>query len=384
MRGKWLFLVLAVFGAFVFWHHEPPMMDVHAELQQRLLEAELGSATTFHIAGNPKSLAPSDETVDSLLTKLQSVLPDIRWDAAGQLARRRDPRAVDALIRAMHDPSGTVRICVMASALGKLKDPRALSALTEAAFDPVNRDLRLCAIQSLGMIKDPSVVPKLIEALEIHNTPVAAADAIARMGDERGVAPIIRAAADPVLRLWMISALGELGSPTAGAFLKQAEHDAKKSIRNAAVEAQWKITQLSSSDSLGALMETLRNEPAPTRRMWAAFRLGEQGKVQAIPALLDALGDPEREVRGRAAAALVRFGRPALPPIRTFIAGATGTSRSYAVAMLGYLGGPPDIPGLQNIAQASDTELARTARTSVQLIQRFTGDGWNEGGLVGI
>lgn len=384
MRGKWFFLFLAVFGALAFWRHEPPTMDVHTELQQRLLEAELGSATTFHFAGGPKSLVPSDETVDSLLTKLQSVLPDIRWDAAEQLARRRDPRAVDALIRAMHDPSGTVRVCVMASALGKLKDPRALSALTEAAFDPVNRDLRLCAIRSLGMIKNPSVVPKLIEALEIRNTPVAAADAIARMGDERGVNPIIRAAADPNLRLWMISALGELGSPKAGPFLRQAEHDEKRSIRNAAIEAQWKITQLSSPDSLGALTETLQNEPSPTRRMWAAFRLGEQGKAQAVPALLHTLGDAERDVRGRAAAALVRIGKPALPPTRTFITGATDVSRSYAVAILGYLGEQADIPDLQNIAQKSDIELARLARTSVQLIQQFTGDGWNERGLVEI
>ncbi len=384
MRGKWFFLVFAIFAALVFWRHAPPTMDVHTELQQRLLEAELGSATTFHFAGGPKSLAPSDETVDSLLTKLQSVLPDIRWDAADQLSRRRDPRAVDALIRAMHDPSGTVRVCVMASALGKLKDPRALSALTEAAFDPVNRDLRLCAIRSLGMIKDPSVVPKLIEALEIRNTPVAAADAIARMGDERGVNPIIQAAADPNLRLWMISALGELGSPKAGVFLRQAEQDEKKSIRNAAIEARWKITQLSSPDSLGAMMETLQNEPSPTRRMWAAFRLGEQGKAQAVPALLHALGDAKKDVRGRAAAALVRIGKPALSPIRAFIAGATGISGSYAVAILGYLGRPIDIPNLQRIARESDTELIRIAQTSVQLIQQFTDDGRHERGLVEI
>ena len=45
------------------------------------------------------------------------------------------------------------------------------------------------------MIGDRSAVPVLIAALEADNTPLAAASAIARMGDERGVLPIIAAAA---------------------------------------------------------------------------------------------------------------------------------------------------------------------------------------------
>ena len=117
--------------------------DVHAELQQRLLEAELGSASTFHFASGSRAMVPDDTATNALLVKLESSLPESRWQAAKELAVRRDPRAVEAVIRAMRDPKGTIRVCVMASALGHLKDPRALSALTEAVFDPRNRDLRL-------------------------------------------------------------------------------------------------------------------------------------------------------------------------------------------------------------------------------------------------
>lgn len=190
MRSKWIVLTVVVVS--MVWLLRPtPGVDIHGQIQQRLLEAEPGSSTTFHFSNGPQALVPDNMPTDFLLTQLESSSPETRWQAAEQLAVRRDPRAVDAVIRAMRDPEGTIRVCVMASALGHLKDPRALSALTEAAFDPVNRDLRLCAIQSLGMIGDSRAVPALIDALQACNTPIAAANAIARMGDERGVVPII-------------------------------------------------------------------------------------------------------------------------------------------------------------------------------------------------
>ena len=55
----------------------------------------------------------------------------------------------------------------------------------------------------------------IIAALEVNNTLVAAANEIARLGDERGVLPMIAAASDPQKQLWMVMALGELGSPLA-------------------------------------------------------------------------------------------------------------------------------------------------------------------------
>ncbi|MCK5383091.1 MAG: hypothetical protein KAJ65_04965, partial [Gammaproteobacteria bacterium] len=40
--------------------------DVHAELQQRLLEAELGSASTFHFASGSRASVPDDTATDAL------------------------------------------------------------------------------------------------------------------------------------------------------------------------------------------------------------------------------------------------------------------------------------------------------------------------------
>jgi HEAT repeat protein len=370
-----IFLLLAVLG--VLFRPDASQPDVHAELQQRLLEAELGSATTFHFASGSRARVPDDTATDILLVNLKSSLPDRRWRAAKELAVRRDPRAVEAVIRAMRDPKGTIRVCVMASALGHLRDPRALGALTEAVFDPRNRDLRLCAIQSLGMIGERSAVPTLIAALQANNTPVAAANAIARLGDERGVLPIIAAAADPQKRLWMIMALGELGSARALPWLRSLGTGQKAAVRHAVQEAQWKIAQLSTGRPVDALTDVLANDTFASHRRWAAFRLGELENAEAVPVLMQALDDNNRDVRGRAAAALIRIGDAALPMLRVQVRNGSAAGRMYAAAILGYAGSPADIELLQSVVQG---QLADVARRSIDLINSFSrpADGFTE------
>jgi len=363
MQSKWI--VSAMIVVSMVWLLRPaPDIDIHTQIQQRLLEAELGSSITFHFANGPRALVPGNNPTDLL-----SPSPETRWQAAEQLASRRDPRAVDAVIRAMRDPQGTIRVCVMASVLGHLKDPRALSALTEAAFDPANRDLRLCAVQSLGMIGDRRAVPALIGALQAGNTPVAAANAIARMGDDRGVQPIIATAGNPKLRLWMVMALGELGSPSAVPWLSSLANDSQPSVRRAASEARWKIARLAETDPVLSLSEVLAEETSVEHRMWAAFRLGELGRPQAIPALIPALADDEPSVQGRAAAALIRIGTPALPAITHSATGANGRIQHYAAAILGYIGNQEEIAMLQAIADESSDRIAiAIARRSIELI----------------
>jgi HEAT repeat protein len=249
--------------------------------------------------------------------------------------------------------------------------------LTEAVFDPRNRDLRLCAIQSLGMIGDRSAVPTLIAALQANNTPVAAANALARLGDERGVSPIIAAAADPQKRLWMIMALGELGSARALPWLRSLGTGQKAAVRHAVQEAQWKIAQLSAGRPVDALADVLANDTFASHRRWAAFRLGELENAEAVPVLMQALDDNNRDVRGRAAAALIRIGDAALPMLRVQVRNGSAAGRVYAVAILGYAGSPADIELLQSVVQG---QLADVARRSIDLINSFSrpADGFTE------
>jgi len=371
LRSRWVLAGVVVLGAVLLWRPSA-QDDIHTEVQQRLLEAELGSARAVHFSGPSRALVPDETPTASLLKGLAANQPETRWQAAKQLALRRDPRAVEAVIRAMHDPGGTLRVCVMASALGYLKDPRALSALTEAAFDPANRDLRLCAMQSLGMIGDRRAVPVLIEAVRAGNTPVTAANALARIGDERAVSPIIDAASDPQLRLWMVMALGELGNREALDYLFSLANDPSDRVRQAASEAIWKIGLLSAADPVQALIAVLRDDPSDTNRMWAAFRLGEFSMPVAIPGLIAALYDPVAEVQGRAAAALIRIGKPVLPAIRQLADFGRGRASLYAVAILAYTGGKDEVTFLQSLAAVdADDERVVVARRSAALIASF-------------
>jgi HEAT repeat protein len=367
MRGLLIFLVLLSAGILLY-ERAPQEQDIHTELRQRILEAELGSATVVHFATAPKAPLPSDESFGKVVKQLADKSPEQRWQAADELVRRADPRAVEAIIAAMHDPSGTRRVCVMASALGKLKDPRALSALTTAAFDPVNRDLRLCAIQSLGMIGDRNAVPALIKAVRERNMPIAASNALAKLGDERAVDVLVQTAAEPELRLWMVNALGELGATSAIPYLKELSNTQQShQLQMATDEALWKLSVLSDDQPVQALEQVLAADAVIARRSWAAYKLGEQKNNAATPALIRALEDQQADVQGRAAAALVVIGKPALPVIRQTLQNAD--PNPWLAAILGYLGDKNDTGALQRSVELPDVE-APVARVSLAMINR--------------
>lgn len=342
--------------------------DLHGEIYRHLLEAEWGSADPILFASRARGPEVVAEPVVALIGRLRSPWPEARWRAAEALAATGNGRAVAPLVAAMQDPGGTRRVCVMAKALGHLQDPRALGALAEAAFDPTNPDLRLCAIRSLGMVGDQRAVPWLIEALESRTCPLAAASALARLGDARAVVPITRAAADPELRPWMVAALGELGEGGALPFLGQLTGDPDGAVRAAAETAIWKTGRLSAPDPVVALATALRGEPDPSRRRWAAFRLGDRSLDGAVAALIAALQDPDRGVRGRAAAALIRIGAPATAAVRDAFTGGAPLAQGYAAAVLGYLGTAADLPRLRLAATDGSEPLAKASEVSARMV----------------
>jgi HEAT repeat protein len=172
--------------------------------------------------------------------------------------------------------------------------------------------------------------------------------------------------------LWMVMALGELGSPLAVPWLSSLANDSQPAVRRVAKEAQWKITRLTVADPVLSLGEVLAEETSVERRMWAAFRLGELGRPQAIPALISALADHEPSVQGRAAAALIRIGTSAVLAITQTAIGASGQVQYYAAAILGYIGDQEEITVLQSIAdESSDDVVVAIAMHSIELIDRF-------------
>ena len=119
-------------------------------------------------------------------------------------------------------------------------------------------------------------------------------------------------------------------------------------------------------------LAVLAGARAAWRRGTAAFRLGDIGSDEAVPALIAALGDSDRAVRvaaarslgrlrvpeagtalvaaaadGRAPAGLVQWallqiGPPALPELRSLLVSPNEHERAAAVQLIGLLGGPSD------------------------------------------
>jgi HEAT repeat protein len=119
-------------------------------------------------------------------------------------------------------------------------------------------------------------------------------------------------------------------------------------------------------------LAVLAGARAAWRRGTAAFRLGDVGSEQAVPALVAALGDSDRAVRVAAARslgrlrvpdagtalvaaaadrrvpaslvqwALLQIGPPALPELRSLLVSPNERERAAALQLIGLLGGPSD------------------------------------------
>jgi len=191
-----------------------------------------------------------------------------------------DPRAVPTLIQALADSDADIRR-MAAEALGKLGDPQAIPALAQTLRDS-EWDVRCAAAEALGKFNDPQAVPALIEALGDSDWDVrsAAAEALGAIGDPQAV---------PALSVWAYA--GE-----------DAAQDALLTLGHPALGLPQAVAQLAAQGAWGVLIRALPNEKVRK----AIVELG----TPALPALIEALGDPSEEVRGAAAEALGDIGDP--------------------------------------------------------------------------
>ena len=114
----------------------------------------------------------------------------VRQDAALELAKRGDARAIEPLIAALKDEEPVVRFYA-AEALGKLGDGRAVEALA-AALKEEDEWVRFLAAEALGKLGDPRGVEFLIAALKDEDSWVRrkAAEALGELGDVCAVEPL--------------------------------------------------------------------------------------------------------------------------------------------------------------------------------------------------
>ena len=175
-----------------------------------------------------------------------------RWrraDSAGLLGRMKSDAAVDALVELMGDESDDVRM-VAARSLAAIGDPKAVDALTRALADRSRWTAATVAADLIEM--GPAAVPTLIEIAAsagsgqpgAHEAAVTAVRVLGEIRDPRAepvLIELLERAGDLNLRARAAAALGAVGGPLAPPALRAALQD-----------DEWQVRAQAAS-SLGAL-----------------------------------------------------------------------------------------------------------------------------------
>src|SRR5947209_2121197 len=157
---------------------------------------------------------------------------------------------IEQLRAGLRDPDWRTRMQA-AEDLGRLRDARALAALVEALSDS-QINVRHAATAALGQLDDERAFDQILSQLEQHDNYMAAS-ALGRRGDRRATAALVRqlskglaagrlrTASDDAMCLRAALALGMLRDPTAVDILLRLADDEQYFMREAAAKALGEI-----------------------------------------------------------------------------------------------------------------------------------------------
>jgi HEAT repeat protein len=182
--------------------------------------------------------------------------------------------------------------------------PKAIEVLKDPTSD---FSARVAAADRLGRTDGgDEVASALIGALQDPFAQVrgAAAFAIGRLGDLRGVGPLVSLLQDPSdeVRCRAAVALGLIGSVSVLRTTSEVEDPQERTIRWAAIQALGNLGQ----PAVECLAKALRLGPR-SERARVVVALGETRDVAAVGPLAEVLNDEDEVVRARAAEALEKI-----------------------------------------------------------------------------
>jgi HEAT repeat protein len=238
--------------------------------------------------------------VDASLGRLGSRRWWARAEAAEKLGLMGSDKATRALVAAMSDPIGEVRVRA-ARALGNIRTSEALVPLVRALDDPG----RWSAIRVAGILIGAGDEAIEILLREFERMPrharISAIDIFGRIRSLKAIPLLSRLlrSDDPDARARAAFALGSIGDP----------------------------------GTAPALVDTLRDPSWPARAM-AARALGRLREEGSIPALCAALSDSQWWVRANAAEALKSKGEPGMRALLGMLDAKDTYAAQQAVQML--------------------------------------------------
>ncbi|MCM2466020.1 PBS lyase [Methanoculleus sp. CWC-02] len=305
-----------------------------------------------------------EPAVVPLIDALQDRDWHIRLGAARALVGIGDP-AVEPLVLALRAAAPAIRMGAAAT-LGKIGNPAAIEPLTAALLQEDWRQGRV-VVRALGMMGEVAVKPLLCVLREGNDTARKGAVTALVLIGEQACRLLLGALTDGHFRVraGAADALDRLGwSPEAGA----------ETVHYLIAKERWGDLVRVGPPAVEPLVAVLNDRDDSIRRR-AAKVLGEIGDPRTVPALMPLLHDDYYSVRREAAAALVSIGTPATGPVASALGDPDGDVRKRAADVLAEIGDARVIEALEGISDDEDWYARRAAENAVERIRERAGEG---------
>jgi HEAT repeat protein len=252
--------------------------------------------------GRPEIKRHSAAALDRLVTSadINAVSPRVAEKMIEVLGRRRGTRALEMLRAALCHANPNVRRA-------------ALDALEQRGVGPTTdeeRRLRALVAEDWDELRKLGVGDTILHLARQLRDPdghcrAKAVEALGKLGDVRGVEPLIAALEDEAeqIRGYAAEAPAKLGDRRAVPALIEALHDHDVWVRKRIAEALGKLGDPRALDGLGQLLEDL-DVSVREAGVWAIAQIGG---AAAVPHLTRALEDTSPEVRETATAGLTKY-----------------------------------------------------------------------------
>ena len=299
-----------------------------------------------------------EPAVVPLIDALQDRDWHIRLGAARALVAIGDA-AVEPLVRALRSGPPAIQMGV-AAALGKIGSPAAVEPLVDTLLHEDWRVGRV-VVRALGMMGETAVEPLLCVLREGNDAARKGAVAALVLIGEPAERLLPGALADEHFRAraGAADALDRLGwSPESG------EETAIYLI----AKERWSDLIRMGPLAVEPLVRVLKDRDDSIRRR-ATKILGELRDPRAVLPFMDLLHDDYYSIRREAAAALVTIGAPAMDPVMSALGDPDGDVRKRAADVLAEIGDARAIAALEGILDDEDWYVRRSAEDAVKRIR---------------
>ncbi|WP_052275312.1 MULTISPECIES: HEAT repeat domain-containing protein [Microcystis] len=356
--------------------------EVNFKFQKQTVGLVLGLDVPKRFKVELLGLTKSNEVVNELSQALKDSDWDVRRNAVEALANIGSETAIPGLLKALEDSHEYVRRKA-AEVLAEIGSETAIAGLFKV-LEHSDKDVRGKAAFALGNIGTETAIPGLLKALKDSDKDVRsnAVVALCKIGSETAIAGLFKVLehSDKDVRGKAVAALGNIASETAiPGLLKALEHSDNDVRRNAVAalgniasetvisgwdvrrKAAFALAEIGSETAIPELLKALEDSDKNVRRK-AAFALAEIGSETAIAGLLKALEHSDDYVRVYAAFALGKIGsETAIGGLLKALEDSYGSVRENAAFALGKIGSETAIGGLLKALEESNKDVRRKA-----------------------